>query len=85
MLIVEFVTPQEAQNGGFEDIEANTMERRSMSKTRLPKLFLKDLNRLKKMRAQKKLEALKRQDLLGIMYGAPLPEEGGGGFGAPSF
>lgn len=41
--------------------------------TRKDKLTLKDLNKLKKLRAFRKLEMLKRQDSLAIIYG------GGGG------
>jgi hypothetical protein len=54
---------------------------------RKPVLTLKHLNRLKRIRALRKLENLKREDLLVIMYG--IPDEGadggmgGGGLGAP--
>lgn len=36
---------------------------------RKPKLTLKMINRLKKIRSTKNLEMAKKQDLLGIMYG----------------
>lgn len=44
--------------------------------TRRPKLTLRHLNRLKKVRATKKVDEIKRNQLLSIMYG--LPDESGG-------
>jgi len=59
---------------------------RTMSDTRKQKLTLRHLNRLKKIRALQKLENLKREDLLGIMYAAPDEAAGGmGGMGGPAF
>ena len=37
--------------------------------TRKKTLRLRDINKLKKMRAREKLEGLKRQELLSVMYG----------------
>jgi len=45
--------------------------------TRKPKLTLKMLNRLKKIRSTKNLEMTKKQELLGIMYGNPPADEEG--------
>lgn len=56
---------------------------RTPSDTRKMKLSLRHINRLKKVRALRKLENLKREDLLGIMYAAP--DEAAGGLGAPPF
>ena len=42
---------------------------RSLDDTRKPKLTLKMVNRLKKIRSTKNLEMTKKQELLGIMYG----------------
>lgn len=50
---------------------------RNPGETRKNRLSLKHLNRLKKIRALRKLENLKREDLLGIMYGAPDEAAGG--------
>lgn len=41
----------------------------SIEDERKPKLTLKMLNRLKKIRSTKNLEMSKKQELLGIMYG----------------
>jgi hypothetical protein len=61
---------------GMYDPAGDKFSRASLSDTRKPILTLRDLNRLKKMRALQQLERLKREDLLAIMYAAP--EEGGG-------
>lgn len=66
---------------GYFDPTQDHMERRSLSDTRKPILTLRKLNRLKKMRALSTLDNVKRQDLLGIMYGLPEDDAGGGGFG----
>jgi hypothetical protein len=51
-------SPEEDEISG-PDIEA----------TRKPKLTLKMINRLKKIRSTKNLEMTRKQELLGIMYG----------------
>jgi hypothetical protein len=48
--------------------------------TRKDRLTLRDLNRLKKLRAFRKLEMLKRQDTLAAIYGQGGGEEDEGGF-----
>ena len=63
---------------GFYDPAEDRYTRRELSDTRKPKLTLRDLNRLKKMRALKQLEQLQRQDILGVMYGIPDEPPGGG-------
>lgn len=68
---------------GFYDPAQDQLNIRKPTDTRKPKLLLKDLNRLKKIRAMRKLEDLKRQELFGVMYDAG--EEGGDmGGGMPS-
>lgn len=53
----------------------------SIEDTRKPKLTLRMINRLKKIRSTKSLEMAKKQDLLGIMYGIGVGgEEEEGGF-----
>jgi hypothetical protein len=47
--------------------------------TRRPRLTLKHLNRLKKMRAARDLENLVRRDVLNMLYGTPPAETGGMG------
>lgn len=66
---------------GYYDPAEDRFERRSLGDTRKPVLTLRKLNRLKKMRALHTLDDMKRQDLLGVMYGIPEDDAGGGGFG----
>lgn len=70
MRIVEFVTPEQSEYGYYDPREDELAAARP-DNTRKATVTLKDLNRLKKMRAQKKLQALKREDLMSIMYAAP--------------
>ncbi len=51
---------------------------KELEDNRTPKLTLRHLNKMKKIKAVKRFEVLKRQDLLKVMYGAPPNEEGGG-------
>lgn len=74
MRLLEFVTPEQASDG-YYDPKEDKVDAARPDDTRKAKVTLKDLNRLKKMRAQKKLQALKREDLMSIMYATP--EEGG--------
>lgn len=80
MKLVEFA-PEEISTG-YYDPARDKVNTAKLTDTRKPVLRLRDLNRLKKMRALQQLEALKREDLLAIMYAAP--DDGmGGGMGAP--
>lgn len=81
MRLVEF-NDQEIATGYYDPAEDN-LNRRELDDTRKPVLTLRHLNRLKKMRALRTLENLKREDLLAIMYGAPAG--GDGGFGGGMF
>jgi hypothetical protein len=54
------------------------MQRRT-SDSRKPTITLKELNKLKKMRAAKDLEELMRGDFLEIIYGAAGEEAAAGG------
>jgi predicted RNA-binding protein with PUA-like domain len=76
---------QEEIATGYYDPAADKIERRELDDTRKPVLKLRDLNRLKKMRALQQLERLKREDLLAIMYAAPEDGGGMGGMGGPGF
>lgn len=70
---------------GYYDPNEDKINGRSLSDTRKPKITLRKINRLKKMRALRQLEKLKRQDLLSVMYGAPEPDAGGMGGGLGGF
>jgi predicted RNA-binding protein with PUA-like domain len=74
MKLYEFVTPEQAQDG-YYDPKADVVAAARQDDTRKARVTLKDLNRLKKMRAQRKLQSLKREDLMSVMYATP--EEGG--------
>lgn len=63
------------------DPNRDVVNSRSIGDTRKPKLTLRHLNRLKKIRALHTLEELKRQDLFSIMYGSRAEPAGGGGMG----
>lgn len=64
---------------GYYDPASDRIDKRTIGDTRKPILTLRKLNRLKKIRALHSLEDVKRQDLLGVMYGSN--DAGGGGFG----
>ena len=55
--------------------EDDRLSTRKLSDTRKGDLTLKDLNRLKKLRALRKLEDAKRRDFCALMYGSQDPEE----------
>ena len=60
---------------GYRDQGSDKLGQFQLSDTRKPKLTLKHLNKLKKMRAAQDLENHIRMDTLEIIYGAP--EEAG--------
>ena len=64
---------------GYYDPAEDSVEARKLDDTRKPTLRLRDLNRLKKMRALQHMERLEREDLLAVMYGAPADDGMGGG------
>jgi hypothetical protein len=53
------------------------VEKTHFGDTRKPKITLKMLNKLKMIRAAKKLEMIQKQKVLGIMYANPSEEDGG--------
>lgn len=73
-----FELAQDDVSTGYYDPNTDKLNGRTLSDTRKPKLTLRNINKLKKMRALQSLESLKRQDLLGIMYGQPEADQGGG-------
>lgn len=81
MRLNEFLEQNDLETGYYDPAE-DKVNKRELNDTRKPILTLKHLNRLKKMRALRMLEKLKREDLLAIMYGAPADDSGGmGGMG----
>lgn len=56
-------------DAGFYDPNEDAVMGHNLEDTRKPKLTLKMVNRLKKIRSTKNLEMTKKQELLGIMYG----------------
>ena len=65
---------------GFQDVGKDIQQQAHFHDTRKPRMTLKNLNKLKKMRAAQDLENHMRMDTLEIIYGAP-EEEAGGGLG----
>ena len=63
---------------GYYDASMDKLNRAEPSDTRKPRLTLRNLNKLKKMRAAQDLENAMREDTLEIIYGAPAEEAGGG-------
>jgi hypothetical protein len=82
MKLLEFLDQQDYKTA-YYDPAADEVNVRNINDTRKPVLTLKHLNRLKRIRALRKLEDLKRQDLLGVMYGIPDEPDMGGGLGGP--
>jgi hypothetical protein len=82
MILTEFLDKQDFETAIYDPAE-DEVGVRTPSDTRKRRLTLKDLNRLKKIRALRKLEDLKREDLLGIMYSDPAADPGMGGLGGP--
>jgi hypothetical protein len=73
----------DATSQGLYDPRFDELNTRHKNQQRKQKLTLQKLNRLKKIRAVKKLEMIKRQKLYSVIYGKPKEEEGGGGGGSP--
>ncbi len=86
MRLLEFLDQQDLSSA-YYDPNADEAHVKTINDTRKPKLTLKHLNRLKRIRALRKIEDLKRAGLLSVMYA--IPDEGGmgggGGFGGPGF
>lgn len=68
-----------ADEPAYYNPENDDYSRLRTDDTTRPRVTLKHLNRLKKMRAARKLENLVRRDVLSMMYGTPEPEAGAGG------
>ena len=87
MRLLEFLDQQDIETALY-DPAGDEVGMRVPNDTRKPVLTLKDINRLKRVRALNKLKNLKREDLLGLMYAPPEEEGGMGGDmggGAPPF
>ncbi len=75
----ELLTEVEEQDIGYYDPKGDTLSRAYRTDSRKPKLTLRHLNRLKKIRATRALENQKKQGLLDVMYGVPDEAAEGGG------
>lgn len=83
MKIVEFmnnVDSESIKQPGMYNPQEDEVAKAAKNDTRKNILTLKDLNRLKKLRAFRRLESLKDQDSLALMYGQASGEEDDGGF-----
>jgi hypothetical protein len=65
---VQKVEDEQPETGRY-DPQADAVSHLDLEDTRKPKLTLRMINRLKKIRSTKNLEMSKKQELLGIMYG----------------
>lgn len=59
------------------DPNQDELRKAHLDDTRKPSLTLRMINRLKKMRASKRVEQAKKQEFLGVMYGKPKGEDEG--------
>ena len=66
---------------GYQDVGRDVQQQAHFHDTRKPRMTLKTLNRLKKMRTAQDLENHMRMDTLEIIYGAPEEEAQMGGLG----
>jgi hypothetical protein len=71
------ITEMDAADIGYTDPNNDITRKAQLGQNRRPILTLQQVNKLKKIRATKKLEQMKRNELLSIMYGIPEPEAGG--------
>lgn len=69
------------QEFGYYDPLEDELARASLKDTRRQHLTLRELNKIKKIQATRRLEMLQRQDSLELIYGQPDPNAGGGGMG----
>lgn len=59
---------QEDGDTGFYNPEEDEYDQAELGDTRKPKLTLRMVNRLKKIRATKAIEMAKKDELMGVMY-----------------
>lgn len=62
---------------GYIDPDEDEMLKQIGDHSRKPKLTLKQLNKLKKIRATNELEDTKKKNIVSVMYNAGGSEEGG--------
>jgi hypothetical protein len=67
----------ETLSEGFIDPNEDEFLKADPDDTRKPRLTLKQLNKLKKIRATNDLETIKKESLLGVMYGIPEDDDSG--------
>ena len=70
----ELLIELEDRDIGYYDPAEDDLSRAFVHDSHKPKLTLRHLNRLKKIRATRKLDNLKKQDLLDVMYSVPEEE-----------
>ena len=74
-IINEAHVSDDTETTGFYNPEDDAFDHHDLGDDRKPKLTLRMVNRLKKIRSTKDLELAKKQDLLGIMYGLGQDED----------
>ena len=76
MKAVELLLEIDQDDIGRFDPNDDKIDKKKLGDRR-SRITLKHLNKLKKIRATKKLELLKKRDLLNVMYGLPPAESEG--------
>jgi len=66
-------------DAGYRDVSKDKQDQANVSDTRKSRMTLRNLNKLKKMRAAQDLENAMRMDTLEIIYGASAEEAVPGG------
>ena len=72
------ITDIDSQFGYYDPLE-DELSKASLQQTRRKRLTLRELNKIKKIQATRRLEMLQRQDTLELIYGTPEQEQGGPG------
>jgi hypothetical protein len=75
----DFLVELDAADIGRYNPEEDKLSRFHYSDKRKPVVTFRDLNRLKKIRATRKIEELQTGDLLSVMYSQPEGDESSGG------
>lgn len=65
---------QETPESGRYDPQEDNLRKASLEQTRRPRLTLRHINKLKKMRAAKEFENVKQQKVVARMYNEPAEE-----------
>ena len=74
---IKKLNESEEPDTSLYDPAEDEIRKAHLDDTRKPSLTLRMINRLKKMRASKRVEHARKQEFLGVMYGKPKEDEEG--------